>query len=444
MHEFATEALNHPSAPPCFRNPNGAYVAVLTIDAHWDPTQKLLLAHAALGAGGPVSPGNKIGVFGSHSCWSWPRSLPEVVPAFLDCTDVVSGQTRMLTGVNANVTTQDERHVVNDLGNIGTAWETLNVGHGGTRKTSIAHPAATDEYAAAFIHEVGHALNLPHHKTGIMARGYHEWNRAFMTNEARSKRCNTSGCRPITPKIDDKENHWNRMSLLRLRYHPCLRLPRDPYIPYAYTRIAPSFAVVKDGLSVKAPVGLGSLELQVDDRYVSHIGFPFYGQNNGPPPQDYLLTTSHIAELIGADPTKKKVTLTAVGTDQRQAELQDYSELSRTSRMIINVSEEGPAAPIPTASASSLFKKSLSKFGGKHSHAHAGNGHASAAASSSSGPKTLEVIKGISVGSEKPQNPSFQVVLNSVKGHRPRLIKVEVSADYLASLLIRRIWLINL
>ncbi|KAK9894192.1 hypothetical protein P389DRAFT_198278 [Cystobasidium minutum MCA 4210] len=394
MHEFATEALNHPSAPPCFRNPNGAYVAVLTIDAHWDPTQKLLLAHAALGAGGPVSPGNKIGVFGSHSCWSWPRSLPEVVPAFLDCTDV------------------DERHVVNDLGNIGTAWETLNVGHG------------------AFIHEVGHALNLPHHKTGIMARGYHEWNRAFMTNEARSKRCNTSGCRPITPKIDDKENHWNRMSLLRLRYHPCLRLPRDPYIPYAYTRIAPSFAVVKDGLSVKAPVGLGSLELQVDDRYVSHIGFPFYGQNNGPPPQDYLLTTSHIAELIGADPTKKKVTLTAVGTDQRQAELQDYSELSRTSRMIINVSEEGPAAPIPTASASSLFKKSLSKFGGKHSHAHAGNGHASAAASSSSGPKTLEVIKGISVGSEKPQNPSFQVVLNSVKGHRPRLIKVEIVSGF--------------
>lgn len=92
MHEFATEALNHPSAPACFRNPNGAYVAVLTIDAHWDPQQKLLLAHAALGAGGPLGPGNKIGVFGSHSCWSWPRSLPEVVPSFMDCTDVVSAR----------------------------------------------------------------------------------------------------------------------------------------------------------------------------------------------------------------------------------------------------------------------------------------------------------------------------------------------------------------
>ena len=89
MHEFATEALQHPSAPPCFHNPSGAYVAVLILDAHWDPQKKLLLAHAALGAGGPVSPGCKIGVFGSHSCWSWPRTISEVVPAFMDCSEVV-------------------------------------------------------------------------------------------------------------------------------------------------------------------------------------------------------------------------------------------------------------------------------------------------------------------------------------------------------------------
>lgn len=139
MHEFATEALNDPSAPPQFRNPSGAYVAVLTLDAHWDPAQKLLLGHAALGAGGPVGPGCKIGVFGSHSCWSWPRSLPEVVSAFMDCTEVVShGLVRdvfieVLARVadDSTLAIQDERHCVNDLGNIGTAWETLNVGHGG-------------------------------------------------------------------------------------------------------------------------------------------------------------------------------------------------------------------------------------------------------------------------------------------------------------------------
>lgn len=275
----------------------------------------------------------------------------------------------------------------------------------------------------AFIHEVGHALNLPHHKTGIMARGYHEWNRAFMTTEGRSKRCNTSGCRLITPQMDDKENHWNRMSLMRLRYHPCLRLPRDPWIPYQYTRIAPTFAVIKDGVSVKAPVGLGSIEIQVDDRYVSHLEFPFFGQNSNPPPQEYTLTTAHIAELIGADPTKRKVTITAIGTDQRQAELLDYSELCRTSRMTITVSEEGPSAPIPTSSPGGIFKKSLSKFTNKHSQMPPVNGHHGASSSAA----TMEVVKGISVGSEKPQNPSFQVIFNSVKPHHPLLVKVEVS-----------------
>lgn len=94
MHEFATEALRDPSAPPCFRSPQGAYVAVLTLDSHWDQDKKLLLGHAALGAGGPVSPGCKIGTFGSHSCWSWPRTLGEVVPAFMDCGDVVSQEAR--------------------------------------------------------------------------------------------------------------------------------------------------------------------------------------------------------------------------------------------------------------------------------------------------------------------------------------------------------------
>lgn len=276
----------------------------------------------------------------------------------------------------------------------------------------------------AFIHEVGHALNLPHHKTGIMARGYHEWNRAFMTAEGPSKRCKTSGFRPITPKTDDKENHWNRMSLIRLRYHPCLRLPRDPWIPYHFTKIAPSFSVVKDGVHIKAPVGLGSVEIQVDDRYVSHIEFPFFGRNHSPPPQEYILNTSHIAELISGDPTKKKVTLTAIGTDQRQAELQEYSELSSTSRMVITISEEGPASPIPTTSASSIFKRGLGKLGHKHAAASTSagnglNGHAT-------GSKTMEVVKGIAVGSEKPQNPSFQTIFSSVKPHHPRLVKVDV------------------
>jgi hypothetical protein len=137
-------------------------------------------------------------------------------------------------------------------------------------------------------------------------------------------------------------------------------------IPYPFTRIAPSFAVIKDGLSVKAPVGLGSLEIQVDGQYVSHVEFPFFGGHNQPPPQEYVLTTQHLGSLAKVDPTKRKVTLTAVGTDQRQAELEDYSELCRTSRMVINISEEGPAAPIPTSSANHKFRFGLNKLGRRH------------------------------------------------------------------------------
>ena len=90
LHGWATEALLADDAPPFCKSPQGAYVAVLLLDAHWDPQRCLLLGHAALGAGGPVSSHPKIGVFGSHSCWSWPRTLQEVVPSFLDTTDVVN------------------------------------------------------------------------------------------------------------------------------------------------------------------------------------------------------------------------------------------------------------------------------------------------------------------------------------------------------------------
>lgn len=242
-----------------------------------------------------------------------------------------------------------------------------------------------------------------------------------MTLEGGSKRCKTSSCRPITPRMDEKENHWNRMSLIRLRYHPCLRLPRDPYIPYQYTAMAPSFAVIKDGISVKGGVGLGSIEIQVDGQYVTHLEFPFYGAKASPPPQDYILTTPHIAELIHGDPKKRKVTITAVGTDQRQAELQDYSELSRTSKIVVDISQDGPAAPIPTSSAfKSKLKLELGKFGKRHDN------HVASTSSSTHG-KTMEVVKGIPVGSEKPQNPSFQFVFNSVKGSKPLLTRVDVS-----------------
>ncbi|KAL7007272.1 hypothetical protein EMMF5_003111 [Cystobasidiomycetes sp. EMM_F5] len=346
LHQFATEAIQSPDAPACFRNPNGSYVAVLLLDAHWDSRNRLLLGHAALGAGGPISPHPKIGVFGSHSCWSWPRTLDEVVPAFMDTSEV------------------DERFVVNDLGNVGTAWETLNVGHGA---------------------------------------------------------------------MDDKENHWHRMSLMRLRYHPTMRLPRDPQIPYTYDAIAPSFSVIDDGVVVTGAVGLGSIEVQVDGSYRKHVEFPFCGRQSQPPPQTLRLTTAEITKLIDRDPGSCKVTIEAIGTDQRQAEIQDFGALCRGSRLIVHITSNDPAAPIPTASVttSSKLKQSL----GRLTHRDSPSGNASCpipivSHGEAKGPDQLQVIKGIPVGQEKPQNPAFMVVLNSCQPTSPKLVKVDIHAGF--------------
>ena len=258
-----------------------------------------------------------------------------------------------------------------------------------------------------------------------MARGYHEWNRSFMTTEGRSKRTKTPNCRLITPAIDNRENHWDRMSLLRLRYHPTMRIPNDPFIPYPYTAMAPTFSVTKEGIAVHAPVGLGSLEIQVDGKYVYHLEYPFVGPEPAPPPQNLHFTTKQIAELSSVDPTISRVSITAVGTDQRQAEIEDYGQLCRGSRLIIQKSGNGPAAPIPTSTPGSKFKKTLDRISNKNKSdfepvptTPGGRGP---------GYGQIELIKGISLGQEKREN-TWVTLLNSHQGRRPRLAKIEVSA----------------
>lgn len=244
-----------------------------------------------------------------------------------------------------------------------------------------------------------------------------------MTNEGCSKRTKTDCCRPITPQMDDKENHWNRMSLIRLRYHPTMRLPRDPYIPYHYAAMAPTFAITKEGVSVHAPVGLASIEIQVNGTYVNHLEYPFASHDAPPPPQDVQLTTRQIADLASADPKNTKISVTAVGTDQRQAEIEDYGQLCKESRMIVKTSPEGPAPPIPTASAGGKFKRAFNKLANKDGHhaeivPHPGHGV-------KPGDGEMEIIKGISVGQEKREN-TFITVLHGFQGGRPKLVRIEV------------------
>lgn len=109
MLDFVNEILDSPACPPELRHGTGAHVACLTLDAQWDAQSRLLRAHAAVGFGGP-GPGRKVGVMGSHWIHAAPLDLEEVTMRFLD--------TRAT----------DERHCVNDLGECGTNWETLNIG----------------------------------------------------------------------------------------------------------------------------------------------------------------------------------------------------------------------------------------------------------------------------------------------------------------------------
>lgn len=163
------------------------YVSVLLLDAHWDTSSKTILGHAALGG----SAGDlHLGIFGSHCLQSYPASMEEVVPAFTDCTPT------------------DTNHVSNDCNDAGSSWEAANIGIG------------------AHLHETGHLLGLPHQESGVMARDYVKLNRTFLTREAYSTRTKSKG----GSVSQDDECAWHRLDCLRLRSHPCFRLPNDPVV----------------------------------------------------------------------------------------------------------------------------------------------------------------------------------------------------------------------
>ncbi|KAK3899664.1 putative peptidase family-domain-containing protein [Staphylotrichum tortipilum] len=161
------------------------YVSVLLLDAHWDTTSKAIVGHAALG--GQVGDIH-LGIFGSHCLQSYPASLEEVVPAFTDCTPT------------------DTAHVANDCADAGSSWEAANIGIG------------------AHLHETGHLFGLPHRESGVMLRDYVTLNRSFLTREAYSTRTRSKGG-PVASQQD--ECAWHRLDCLRLRSHPCFRLPND-------------------------------------------------------------------------------------------------------------------------------------------------------------------------------------------------------------------------
>lgn len=233
MHSFAGEALS--KADFWRRCAPGSAVGVLILDSTWDPCSSLLQAHAAVGSHGGLAQGSlSHGVMGSHWLWACPSDLNKVTLAFLDQEAT------------------NTRYCCNDLGEGRTVSLTINIGSG------------------AMIHEVGHAFDNPHWPSGIMARSYIEWNRAFMTRETHSLRGGSRALKPITPGIDSKENHLHRCQGIRVRLHPAYALPDDPQPSYRrnlswqeWVKMEPTMYPTSRGLSLSLAAGIANVVIEV-------------------------------------------------------------------------------------------------------------------------------------------------------------------------------------
>lgn len=201
------------------------FIVCLSVDSHWDPKQDLVLGHAALGGG---VGDRRLGVFGSHTTHAWPANAEEIAAKLLDTTKT------------------DTRYLADDCKECGEHWRAANIGMG------------------AFLHECGHLLTLAHTPSGIMSRGFNDYNRTFMVRTP-----NMPG-QPARQR-DEAGSHWHRTDIIRLRHHPCLRLPTDP--PLAENEQNESeFEVMPtaEGLLVQNDNGITMIEIWVNDRYRNH------------------------------------------------------------------------------------------------------------------------------------------------------------------------------
>ena len=190
--------------PPC----DACKTVVVLGMTHFDPSQGGALAHTALGGGG-------VALFGSATLYAWAQSLDELVPRLYDATFVSALSPTLL----------------DDSGLRGTLWANYATGLG------------------AVLHELGHALNLPHptDAAAIQNRGFDHVNRLLVVSEPGS--ATTAGVAAIWPTA---EPGYALTNAARLRYHRWLALDD---VPYGVTA-PPTVAIVGDEVRVASPAGI--------------------------------------------------------------------------------------------------------------------------------------------------------------------------------------------
>jgi hypothetical protein len=296
LYSLFIEGLQQYGAPfdkPCT-------VAGLMLDSHWDVKAKVTRAHAALGGrAGDLA----LGIFGSHLTHAWPRNMEDIVPAFMNTTET------------------DTRYVANDANESGQWWKAANIGMG------------------AMLHEVGHAHTLTHTATGVMSRGYNNWNRTFMVKEP--------GRAPIPPH-DEDGSHWHRVDMLRLRFHGSFRIPEDgSWAPKS--NVGPTFAPLEHNkIAIIAPAGLSMVELIVNGSYRTHFEWPEPAEQ----PTFYPLDIDHLKKQAKCGP-HERLRLEVTSCISQSEQIDDVDEFLRSHIVVV------PGIPGPVFKSNELGHKGL-------------------------------------------------------------------------------------
>ncbi|KAI9091272.1 putative peptidase family-domain-containing protein [Phlyctochytrium arcticum] len=281
-HDFFSvfmDALQDFSAPfdsPCF-------VAGLIMDSHWDPEVNSIRAHTALGGGAGH---RRLGIFGSHLMHGWPGSIEDMDRCLLDTTPI------------------DPARLANDNGETGIAYKAFCIGSG------------------AFLHEVGHALTCTHSGSGIMARGFNDFNRPFMSLERRPG----SELRGITPE-QEAGAHWHPVDMVRFRIHPCLRLPTDTDDSHRTTPGAPAIYATRDGISVHGSAGIALVEWEVEHKGL--VEWTSFVQEDGvTPPRDLLISPPKTVQ-DQLENTSRKLAVQVTCYNQESNRIDDFMAYCR-------------------------------------------------------------------------------------------------------------------